>query len=335
MDFKLAVGPRPERELDFTIVIAHRGNPLGLWATVEGSEIELQGSDYLYNYVIISNGEVKKDDNGKEYFSDEPAEEVAQLHKFLSKTGKLGYFEHVKDPLPPPIARQRGASRAEGKTIFFFDNHCLPGRGYFRRALESMDLYKMDMLHSSYIYQTGDPQRYEYSLRLHQNFWGVESFGPHKTSAPYRIAVAGHGGFAVRRDVWFEVGGYWSGFKGYGGEEPYFDLKMALLGKSNWLDPKVVHRHFAGRRGYSRHYTDDYYRNMLSVANIIGGEKWMHKVYESFTQCAFKLKSEKTMFTILREAEKVSGPHAALIASKRLRTLDEQLELFKQEGVSF
>jgi hypothetical protein len=88
---------------------------------------------------------------------------------------------------------------------------------------------------------------------------------------PHRIAVGNHGSWFCRRSVFEEVGGYGPEglITGYAGDEHYFDLKMALLDKTNWLDPVMVNYHYtknvgAMHKGYPKHFSADYYRNQMT-----------------------------------------------------------------------
>jgi hypothetical protein len=308
--------------MDFSIIIAHRGDPMGLWATIASCESDLTRTKFKYEYRICSNGEEKE------------SATIAQLIKALRDAGKIGFYEHHKEPLSPPTARQQATIGAQGRILAFFDNHCVLSKTYFERIAHDIDHYGMDEVHSTTIFFPGEISNYEYKLSLEKNFWtdSAKTLPEHEYK-PYRVAMGGHGGFAVRRDVWEEVGGYWNGMVGYGGEEPYLDLKMALMGKSVWIDPLLLHYHYAGFRPYKRHFTDGYYRNMMMAANIIGGSGWLDKVYNSFTKQA-KLKSDKTMFDLYMEAEEWSREHAAEIAAKRKYTLEEVLLQFKTQNVS-
>lgn len=309
--------------MDLSIIIAHRGDVLGLWATLTSCETDLHGSGIDYEYRICT--------NGFDYKSDVEIEHT--LHG-LNVAKKLGLHIHNDEVLSPPSARMKAANGATGKYLCFLDNHCVIGRDYFRRIKLDFETYPMDSLHSVTIYQPQGQESYEYVLSLQKNFWTSECkiypVIPHK---PYRIAVAGHGGFAIRREVFEEVGGYWDGFVGYAGEESYLDLKLAMLNKTNWLDPYLKHFHYAGRRGYPRHFSDDYYRNMMMCANIIGGSEWLNKVADSFTK-TLRLKSDATMFDLYTQAEEWSREYAAQFAVRRLRSLDEQLVLFREQDVS-
>jgi hypothetical protein len=314
---------------DFSIIIAHRGDPLGLWATIHSCEIELQGSSFDYEYVIVVNGEseAKRFNKGSITGID-----LGRIIHFVSAAGRLGHVTVKQGPLSPPSARQLGTEKAGGRVLFFLDNHCLVGRDYFRRAMLDFEKYGMHMLHSATKFHTGDITCYEYKLKLSRNFWAEAATVPQDNVRPYRIAAGGHGGFAVLADTWREVGGYWSGFEGYGGEEMYFDIKMAMLDKTNWMDPLFVHYHYAGQRGYARHFTDSYYRNMMMSANIIGGESWLYKVYDSFYRNFPRNKT--THFDLMVEASDKSHTHRNWLAGKGLRTLDEQLDLFTAENIA-
>lgn len=307
---------------DFTIVIAHRGNPMGLWATIQSCEIDLERTDYKYNYCIACNGDRTFD------------VEISRTLHYLDKLGKLKQSLWHPEPWAPPTARQFATTFADGKYLFFFDNHCLVSPQYFTRALLDFKTYPVDVLHSSFRYYSGEGTHYHYKLSLEKDFWAKAVLHPTDAAKPYPIAVSGHGGFVVKRDVWDEIGGYWTGFQGYGGEETYFDLKAWMMGKQVWVDPRLVHYHYAGRRTYSRHYTDDYYRNMMMAANIIGGERWAYKVYGNFEK-SVKLQSQQSMYDLLQEALSRSAEHAVELASKRTKSLDELLPWFEHNNISF
>jgi hypothetical protein len=218
--------------------------------------------------------------------------------------------------------------------LAFFDNHCLVKPGYFAQAHRSMESLNMDMLHSTTRYYLDSEFCYEYKLepRITQNFWGEAVAKPHSMQ-PYRIAVGGHGGFFVRRSVWEEVGGYGPLclFEGYGGEEMYFDLKMWLLGKNNWIDPNVIHYHWNGIRPYARHFSPEYYKNMMMCAYIIGGASWALKVYSSFLK---ESKSSKiSLFDLFEESQQRGEGEKQILDAKRTQSLDELLVWFKQHGV--
>lgn len=312
--------PSPAPEVDLSIVIAHRGPLIGLWTTIESCINELSESPHSYNFVVVVNGEPETMDHAK-------------IKMYLGKSGKLRNWIQHDDPMSPPNARQLGTRDANGKLLFFLDNHCIPKRHYFDRAVEMLKRDDIDMLHSTTEYYSGFELGYHYDLCLQRNFWGTGNMFAPDDPAPYKAAMGGHGGFAIKRAVWDEVGGYWGGFQGYGGEESYFDLKMWLMGKSVWLDPKMVHVHFAGERPYPRHFSDDYYRNMMMTANIIGGSHWLDTVSKSFIR-GMRRRSDVEFFDLVLQAQERSQSHADWLASKRTQTLDEFLSTAREQGIA-
>lgn len=311
--------------MDLTIIIPHRGAGMGLWATTQSCDDDLSYSKgkYNYNYVIVSNGEPLK-------------AESRQVIHHLKKAGRLREHIHSDEPITPPVARQMGAEVADGRVLFFFDNHCLVTRHYFDRAMMDFDKYPIDVLHSTTMYYTGNGFHYHYNLGLEYNFWASGCGKPHDEWRPYQIAAGGHGCIAVSRDVWDFVGGYGPStlLRGYAGEELLFDLKVWRFGKTVWLDPKLIHHHYAGERGYSRHYTDEYYTNLLVSAHVIGGEKWLYKVFESFiTKPHPRLRPQKTWFQILLDAYYRSAEYAREVDKRSVMTLDELLEFFRTNYV--
>lgn len=319
-------GRADRADADVSVVIAHRGPVIGLWSTLESCKLDLDASGLSYEFIVVANGEEKL------------SEDLALQKYWLGKSGHLGDFIHVAENMSPPSARHLGAQSARGNFLFFFDNHCLVHPGYFKRAVESMTNHNIDVLHSTTRFWMGENSWYEYHMNFARNFWVDRNYTePLKAESPYPIGVAGHGGFAVRADFWKHVDGYWQGFEGYAGEEPYFDLKAWLMGGTVWIDPHVVHVHWSGRRDYNRHYTDDYFRNLLMAAHIIGGEKYLYSVYDSFVGSTRLMNRDgkpiTPMIDILESAYKRSLPRAQWLAAKRQGTLDDLLNHFKVNGI--
>lgn len=308
-----------ERKDDFTIIIAHRGDPMGIWATVHACENVATGYGYTYSYVIVLNGQ-----------NDIP-ENTFFLKEGLESLGKCGAFIHHKSPLAPPAARQLGAEAATGEFLFFFDNHCIPEDKYFVRALRQMKLHRMDMLHSVTQAWVGGYKHYHYPITLSTNFWVTNISEEPASIEPYRIAVAGAGGFSVTKAAFDVVGGFGpiGLFEGWGGEETYFDLKMAMFGKSNWIDPDLLHWHYASQRTYTRHATPEFYTNLLTSSYVLGGDKWLSTVSSGIaSNCDF---SVSNLTDIARSR---GAAHRAWIETNATYTLDEVLETFNRDNIA-
>jgi len=298
---------------------------LGLWSTIHSCEEDLVELPFDYNYVIVTNGE------------ELDADARNTLH-YLDSSGKLLKHIHSDSPLSPPAARQRGAAAANGKLLCFFDNHCLVGKRYFERVAVDFECAGLDMLHSSTRFYSAQGTHYHYMLKLNYNFWAESSQQPQNEYTLYPLAAGGHGGFVVRKDVWGEVGGYGPEelLRGYGGEELIFDLKMWRLGKSNHIDPRLIHYHYAGNRGYSRHYTDEYYVNLLVSALVVGGEKWLYKVFDSFlNRRHIRTHNHGEWYPLLETAYRRGIAYSHEVDAKSQFSLDELLAKFPQDRVAF
>lgn len=306
-----------------SVVIPHRGSPLGLWATVTSCRLDLDSAGFDYDFIIVSNGE--------KLLSD-----ARCVVHHLEKEGKLGAHHHTDEAMTAQEAREVGAKLSTKERLFFFDNHCAVEHGYFNRAMAAMNSYKISMLHSTTVYYPGSPLQYHYHLTLEKNFWGYAAMVPESSWKPYQVAAAGHGGFVIDRELFLEVGGYGKAdlFRGYAGEELTFDLKLWRLGHTVWLDPKLIHHHFAGDRGYPRHNTDDFYTNMMVSAKIIGGQKWIDKVFLNFiTKPTPRFGPKKPWYDLYAEADARAAHCAAELDAVSKYSLDELLQKFRREQI--
>lgn len=309
------------------IVIAHRGPEMGLWMTLASCTQELENqrvwdSRTDWHFYVTHNGDEK---------IDWPTENIVT---YMGDTGRLTYH-HVPDAMSPPSARNLGAKEGNGEVIFFLDNHCIVQPGFFDQALHTMNRYNADAVHSVTKFWPGAKPRYHYRFTLERNFWAYQ-VDETDHCLPYMIGGGAHGAFAVRRSVWEELGGYWNGFKGYGGEEMYWELLMGLTDKKNYLDPDMIHWHHPGARPYPRETSLDFLTNMMSCANIIGGEKWLNRVSNGLSLIESRATEPREIdFGKLRlyVLEK-TGTQADLVRKISKRTLNEQLLHFQKIGVA-
>lgn len=318
----------------FDIVIAHRGPEMGLWMTLASCEAELkrlrtQKPDFYknldYRYWICHNGDEKLD-----------SATLLMIDHFKN-TGRWGDMWISPDPMAPPTARNTAARLGYGKYIFFLDNHVMVEPGYFDSALDTFENQQADAVHSVTKFWPGDVARFHYRFTLETNFWAYQVDRPKKETA-YRIAGAAHGGFAVRRLTWAQLGGYWDGFTGYGGEEMYWELLMGLTDKRNFLNPAMSHWHHPGNRPYERDKSMDFLKNMMMCAAIIGGERWLAQVCSGL-----KVKEWQKPEAERREIDWATLANSAYASSKdqfykvkdmAKRTLNEQLVLYPRIGAA-
>jgi hypothetical protein len=344
------------------IIIPHRGDKIlsgklghltldkpmsvGLLMTLMTCEDALKETNLNYRYIIVANGVA---DSGPE------REGLDGALEFLDKTGRGKVLETPASS--PPAARNAGVSAGSGDLLFFFDNHCYVDKNYFTSAVKTFESRNADSVRGITVFTNprnpsgGSKNHYHYGHDLEKTFLGRWSEIPPVTLLPaalihslrsndrrapaYRIASSGHGAFAVKRTTWDEVGGYWDGFVGFGGEETYFDFKLALMGKTIWLDPNMSHEHFLlGQKSYK--VWAELAENLLVVANVIGGTHWAERnaAYFHSGNVLHGGQDKQYYDAMLRRAIDRSEDHAKWLASKRVRTLEEQLELFKAEHVA-
>jgi hypothetical protein len=338
---------------DLSIIIPAYGldDAIGLWATIESSIFDLNqtGAGLSYDFRICVNGNVRQ------------SEELRYIETYLRKSGLVGEWLQVPEPMSCITARQRLTAKCDSKYLFFFDNHCLPKPGYFARGVNTMEAHHVDLLHSVTHMFAGFREDFEYKLTLEKNFWANEGYETPLRNSPYPIAAAGHGGIALLNSTWKSTGGYWDGFGGYAaGAEMYIDLKYWMLGKQVWIDPKFVHAHWAANRKYPRRSSAGYFSAMLMSANIIGGEKWVRRVYENIKNSDIipmpvttnveaddiidienfveDFESKSVQLTrvnekVLADALEKSKDHALWMRRNRKLTLEELLDYFKQAGI--
>jgi len=278
-----------------------------------------------YEYRIVSHG----------------CDDSTYLAPYIERLGEGGrsvHWQHFTEPLGAQTARQRASAGAKGDILYFTEDHVLTGRDYFKRAVANFNS-GVDALHSSLKLSMGDSKRYHYKLDgLQNNFIGSgESRSPLDPFKTHRIAVGNHGSWFCRRSVFESVGGYGPDdlLAGYAGDEHYFDLKLALLDKTNSVDPIMVHYHYTKNvggepKGYPEHFGDDYYRNLMTCAFVIGGPKWVDGVFENFKK--EQPNGQQRMTKLYEEAYARGTEHAAYLASIRKRTLEQQLEKWKTDG---
>jgi hypothetical protein len=155
------------------------------------------------------------------------------------------------EPLPPPIVRNKLAEQARGSHLVFFDDHCIPDKGWFARMIQDKDV-----MHSSYRTHVGYHSYYHYFPIGDNPCKG--DYSRHRATefnTPYLCLGAGHAGFVVRKFVWDELNGYDDFWQGFGGEEAYFDLKAIKSGYEVWMEPRARFYHFSCRpevRGYDK-----------------------------------------------------------------------------------
>lgn len=216
-----------------SVIISQHDDPTPFWFTTVAISLQLEELGIPYEYRIVSHG----------------CPDQNYLYPYIQHLNAPVSWQHFTEPLGTQTARQRASVDAKGDILYFSEDHVAITPDFFKRALWNFD-NGVDALHASMKMSQADPRHYEYKLdKLEDNFWGTgESKVPAKPT-PYRIALGNHGSFFCKRSVFEEVGGYGPEelFTGYAGEESFFDFKLALLDKTNWIDPQMTHYHYTVR----------------------------------------------------------------------------------------
>ena len=221
----------------FSICIANRGPTLGVWATIHACEAQLRAGPFASQYCVFTNGRK----------ADEPLLNMRNAGILLGES---------EEALPPPIARNKAAEMATGSILVFFDDHCIPGPRWFEYVVWA--LRNFDVVHTSYQTFLGGPRYFHYSPLDTFTLRGDYATQPQQWRL-YPCKAAPHGGWAIKRKTWEALGGYGDWYKGFGGEETYFDLNAWAKGYKVGLEPNVLYWHYSVRddvRGYERNFAE-------------------------------------------------------------------------------
>ncbi len=238
--------------MKISICIPSRAQVLGLWATICGCANAL--GDIEHEFIVAISGRKIDDD------------ETRLIHEWNDSKVKV---LHSDDVLSPTEARDLVAKQATGDFICFFDDHCIPALFWFHRVIFN----DKDILHSSLSAAPGRPRMFHF-VRYEKTLIAGEYKHHPAFSKTYRVLSAPAAGFAVKRSVWEDIGGYGDHFEGFGGEEAFINIKAQMLGYEVWLDPEMTYYHFyttSGVRGYERVENRN---NWTNGAYILGGQKW-------------------------------------------------------------
>jgi hypothetical protein len=115
-------------------------------------------------------------------------------------------------------------------------------------------------------------------------FWNVLTYSKPKSWEPFQVCQCAHSAFIVDKNWYLRDGGYTLEQKGYGAEEPLLALLAHMMGEKVYLIPSVWHAHFMpiGRNDGAGE-TEDFARNFMIAAYIIGGSEYLAKVCQYFS----------------------------------------------------
>lgn len=184
----------------------------------------------------------------------------------------------------PQTARHLGVQSSRGDVLFFLDAHVVLPPEFFSRILEDMRATSADFIGAAHRFIGSN--FYAHRIAWNDYLWGGEILHePPNGDRPVKVAVHPHGAFAITREAYDAVGGYWGGIKGFGGEESQLCYKLWLLGRTCWVTPRTYHWHWlspGSRRGSEIFNDRRFVRNFLALAGAYSDERQVRESYAAF-----------------------------------------------------
>jgi glycosyltransferase involved in cell wall biosynthesis len=307
-----------------SVIIAARNEIPHLWYTLHSVQQQiaaLDGRGAGVELLVVDDGST----DATQKFLQNPA--IGQIVRAIRTEGVFA-----------PRARHLGALEAQGRWLLFLDAHVLLGPSFLDTVLARFaaegapEAEAVGAVHFPLAWNWGGPEdfRDHYKLTLDTNFWGEHRRGGFTRLT--EIAVSGHAGLLVRRDRFFQVGGYAAPFRGYGGEENYLDLKLARFGYRNYSFPEVYFLHCSQR--LSDPWTSPaMFRNDVLAAYIVGGERWARPLRENHWLPPGTTPEERDR--LYEEALRDGEEERALLDRTAPLTLEEVLEGLRARGAVF
>lgn len=246
--------------MEVTYCIATHQNPEGLYLSVFSALAQLEKSNLDFEILIVADG-----GEATKYEQAHPNIRCIRLCG-QNRTGS------------PQGTRDIGIRNAKYKNVLCIDSHVVVSD--IQKWVEEHErlgagLSFPAMRGASSEYWTLYGSLFDWD----RSFWNTRVIYEPKSQSPYRIVQASHSSFMLDRQSYIDFGGYTNLQVGYGGEETFLALKFWMLGKQNWMIPKVWHAHYQpSGRNEGAELQPNYRRNFMLAAYVLGGQKYLEKV---------------------------------------------------------
>ncbi|MFH1751518.1 MAG: glycosyltransferase [archaeon] len=143
----------------------------------------------------------------------------------------------------PASARNNGARKAKGEVVFFTDSDCFASQGLLQKIFNWFKDEKVSVLAGSYFTK----RKKSFMAKLIE----LEIRQRHEKIGKF-IDSTGTYCFAIKKKVFFELGGFNESFKKAAGEDTEFCFKLKSKGFKIYFDKSltVEHEHNAGLTDY-------------------------------------------------------------------------------------
>lgn len=302
-----------------SVIIPSRGESVALWATVASAQAVLEADGEPHEIIVVLN--------------ERPFDEFPPLAYFMFQHEMCDMLFTSADG--PAAARNLGAARARGDFLVFVDAHCIFPPGFFRELRCHADSYDADAVFGG----TRFCKKVTYGCTVGWDdiLWGLEMVPTERDAAPFPIVAVGHGAFGIRAASFFDVGGYWSALRGWGGEETQLNLKLWMMGKRLLLAPSLHHFHYTlpgVRRGFEMYRDRDFTRNFLLTASAYGGDAQARKVYEAFRMHYWVGEElHRDVLAEVLDSDAVRVERRVIAEQAKYKTLDALRAMFESEKV--
>ena len=165
---------------------------------------------------------------------------------------------------------------------------------------------------------------------------------------PFSAVMGSQAYTMYRRKEFLDIGGYFEGCRYYPHPEGYMPLKMWLIGKRMMVHPDSWHLHGMYPRTYAANSIDrdakikEYgghswqwhgRRNVLMVAWILGGDKWMRICYDALWKPSDNWASSEIVQSALATVQGDDARTLQWFRAHREMSLDDVLTMARRERI--
>lgn len=248
-----------------SLMIATHFNPEGLYLSTFAALEQLEKSDLEWEIVICADG-------GTDIKWEQAHPNIRVLR--YGGGNKLG---------SPQATRDAGIRNCRYQNVLCIDSHVIVSD--IKKWVVEHERLKAAISFPAMIGVGAENFKiYGNQMDFDNCFWNVMTYSQPKSWEPFRVCQCAHSAFIVNRDWYLKSGGYTLEQRGYGAEEPLLALLAHMMGQGVWMIPTVNHAHYMPiGRNDGAGQTEDFARNFMIAAFIIGGTEYLVKVQRFFS----------------------------------------------------